>query len=189
MGKVTFALLSWWLLQERAGSIPDESGFPGPRQALPWPAGLACPMPQLVGLRHPAPRPFPHFLRLLSVTQGPGPGSAEVVLGQCGRTHSGAWPGSQAPSPARCPQGPPPSFVQALLMGWFFLGFWSGWRPPGFLPLLNLGLGPPAWLVFIRGRGWAGSPAWHRSLPLEASLPRGDWLVMVHLGGGGEAGG
>ena len=34
-------------------------GVPGPRQAPPCTTGLACPMSQLVGLRHPAPQAFP----------------------------------------------------------------------------------------------------------------------------------
>ena len=65
MGKVTFALLSWWLLQERACSIPemDPSSprslrFRGPVRPRPVPLASRAPC-LLVGLRHPAPRAFP----------------------------------------------------------------------------------------------------------------------------------
>lgn len=65
MGKVTFALLSWWLLQERACSIPemDPSSprslrFRGPVRPRPVPLASRAPC-LLVGLRHPAPQAFP----------------------------------------------------------------------------------------------------------------------------------
>lgn len=128
MGKVTFALLSWWLLQEKAGSIPEmgpssstESGVPGPR---PRPGLLATRAPCLCwkcppGLSPSSSASFSdagslalaqlRYLLANADTPTPGPGLAPRPLS--------SWR----------PQGSPRSFVRALPMGWFFLGFWSGW--------------------------------------------------------------
>lgn len=73
VGKVTFALLSWWLLEKTDG-IP-EMGPSGPLSLGSWPpappctAGHLCPVPQLAGPGTPPTRLFPQSLQLLSVTQ------------------------------------------------------------------------------------------------------------------------
>lgn len=130
-GETTFALLSWGLLEEKAGGIPEigpfaptGSGVPGPRPLSVWP-NMCTPCLCWWGPGILPTRPFPQFLGLLSVMQA-CPGSAEVALGQCGHACSRAWPGSQVPSPAWCPQGSSPSLTRAVPTGWFFRGFWSG---------------------------------------------------------------